>query len=310
MTTTSIIIPTYNRETELQVALKSILRQSRLPDEVILCDDGHLSDFPLRKEFEKKGIDCIFHKKKIPGLTESRNEGIDRSHGDIILFLDDDIQLFPEYVASVISVFEDDPEQRIGGVGGAVINPKPMNAARRARWMFNLLFLNDGLREGKVLPSGYCTDFGTTPFPLKHQCRVDFLVGCCFSFRRKIFDTYRFTPRYRSYALGEDKDFSYRVSADFDLMYCPTARLYHFESPAMRPHKDIMTQKNIMSRYLFFRDYVCRRKWQWLLYGYSLAGYILAQSLVALFSRDQDQKKRINGAFAALKRILRGDVPA
>lgn len=309
MTTTSIIIPTYNREAELRVALTSILAQTRLPEEVIICDDGDLSGFPLRAAFENKGIACIFHKKRTPGLTESRNQGIDLSHGDIIFFLDDDVKLLPEYVEAVVRVFENDPDHHIGGVGGAVVNPRPMNLSRLARWLFNLLFFNDGMREGRVLISGYCTDFGTTPFPLKHPCRVDFLVGCCFSFRRTVFDTYRFTPRYRSYALGEDKDFSYRVSGDFALMYCPEAKLYHFESPAMRPDKETMTRKNMISRYLFFRDMVCRRKWQWFFYWYSAAGYVLAQCIIALFSDSENERSRARGAFSALKQIIGKRLP-
>ena len=36
----SLIIPTYNRPDELTVALRSVLEQTRLPDELVIVDDG------------------------------------------------------------------------------------------------------------------------------------------------------------------------------------------------------------------------------------------------------------------------------
>ncbi|MBF0144456.1 MAG: glycosyltransferase family 2 protein, partial [Magnetococcales bacterium] len=72
----SIIIPTYHRPKELGDCLQSILRQTLLPFEVIVVDDGDLGGFPMREALEAAGIRCLYHKKEKPGLTASRNVGI------------------------------------------------------------------------------------------------------------------------------------------------------------------------------------------------------------------------------------------
>ena len=95
---TSVIIPTYNRPEDLKNCIRSILNQSVKPDEVIVIDDGNLPEFPLLKECKDTGIHCIFHKKNIPGLTASRNAGVKLSTGDIIFFLDDDVELLSGYI--------------------------------------------------------------------------------------------------------------------------------------------------------------------------------------------------------------------
>ena len=41
---TSLIISTYNRSDALEICVKSVLRQSLLPDEIIIADDGSKED--------------------------------------------------------------------------------------------------------------------------------------------------------------------------------------------------------------------------------------------------------------------------
>ena len=46
---TSLIISTYNRSDALELCVKSVLRQSLLPDEIIIADDGSKEDTRDRK---------------------------------------------------------------------------------------------------------------------------------------------------------------------------------------------------------------------------------------------------------------------
>ena len=125
MATTSVVIPTFNRPAELKVALRSLLEQTRPVDEIIVCDDGELEGFPLASELEEAGVRCILHKPRTRGLTEARNEGVARASGEIILFLDDDVELAPGYVAAVLAAFDTPCEMTVGGVGGWPVIPGP-----------------------------------------------------------------------------------------------------------------------------------------------------------------------------------------
>ena len=49
----SIVIPTFERQQSLHECLSSILLQSRLPDEVIIVDDGTLSEVFITDERER-----------------------------------------------------------------------------------------------------------------------------------------------------------------------------------------------------------------------------------------------------------------
>lgn len=304
----SIIIPTYNRFRELQDCIHSIINQTVKPYELIIVDDGNLSEPPLEKECKAAGIRYIYHKKDTPGLTESRNAGIKLANGNIIFFLDDDVVLFPDYIEEILKVYEADKTNTVGGVGGAIANCKPLNLGQRTKRMIDVLFLLSGFREGKVLPSGYCTSFGTTNFPIKKIQEVDFLSGGVMSYRMEIFQEFSFTDKYRNYGYGEDKDFSFRVSKKYKLFFNPKAKILHLESPKMRPDEVIAGRKLVIGRYLFFRDLVKKSRVEWLLFYYALFGYILGRIIILIFYPNKNNLDRLRGIFIAVRDILKGNI--
>ena len=44
MSTVSVVIPTFNRESFIEQCVVSVVKQSRKPDEVIVVDDGQLME--------------------------------------------------------------------------------------------------------------------------------------------------------------------------------------------------------------------------------------------------------------------------
>jgi len=303
----SIIIPTYKREGELNNALRSILIQTRLPQEVIIVDDGDMGGFPLQQLFEDSGIRTLYHRKKAPGLPESRNSGVQLSTGEVILFIDDDVILFPTYVEEIVKVFESDETGEIGGVGGSEANLiKPMTLRNRLRRLRDIIFLMGGFKEGRVLPSGYCTEYGSTGNPIMKYTEVDFLVGATSAYRMAVCQDYQFTENYRE--LGEDKDFSYRVSRKYRLLINPNALLYHFESPLSRGNRRHRGRRGILGRYIFFRKYLFKSRYQWLFFYYALSGHIASRSLVALVSSDSGDREQLWGMLGATRDIVLGKV--
>lgn len=307
MLSASIIVPTYNRPDELEVTLESILYQTRKPNEVIIIDDGNLPVSPLRYEFEAADIKYTYRQKNKPGLTESRNLGVSLTTGDIILFLDDDVKLFKDYIETILDVYEDDTKKEIGGVGALIVNHKPLTLARRIRHLYDRLFLISGKIEGIALPSGFCTNYGATSHPPTHLMAVDFLSGAACSYRAGVFDQLGFTDRYRDFGFGEDKDFSIQVAERYRLLLQPKARLYHFESPLMRPDLYNTGRKFILGRYLFFRVHSYRGWWSWILFGYAMTGYIASRFFITLLSCRRKEWRRMLGIASALKDIFKGD---
>lgn len=87
------IIPTHRRPALLRDAISSVLRQTRLPDELIVVDDvGDLqtAQFVLSQVGRAPLALRYVHNSRCPGACASRNLGALLSSGDWFAFLDDD----------------------------------------------------------------------------------------------------------------------------------------------------------------------------------------------------------------------------
>jgi glycosyltransferase involved in cell wall biosynthesis len=305
MTRISIIIPTYNRPAELKNTIESILKQTQKPYEIIIVDDGNLKALPLEEESNIAGIKYIYYKKDRPGLTESRNKGIESANGSIIFFLDDDVILSSNYIEEILGVYANDSNQDVGGVGGIITNHNRHGFKGCLTQIFEVIFLISGFNEGRVLPSGFCTDFGTTGLQMKGIKTVDFLSGGVCSFRKKIFEEFSFnTEKYLNYGLGEDKDFSYKVSKRYKLFVNPKAQVLHLESPLMRTNKYKEGQMVLMDRYIFFKQHVKTGWWSWIFFYYAVFGYFAEKILGLLVFPKKDKIDRLRGLFNSLQNII------
>lgn len=103
----SLIIPTYNRAHLLSGAVDSALAQTRLPDEIIVVDDG--SSDQTAQVLQNYGEQIIVLHKPNGGLASARNAGIERSSGDALAFLDDDDTLTPDSIAVRAALLEQHP---------------------------------------------------------------------------------------------------------------------------------------------------------------------------------------------------------
>ncbi|OFX62818.1 MAG: hypothetical protein A2066_03695 [Bacteroidetes bacterium GWB2_41_8] len=99
----SLIISTYNKPEYLSHCLKSISELDELPDEIIVADDGsgkETSDLieKFRIQFPIQLIH-VWQEDKGFRLSRSRNNGILKSSGDYLIFIDDDLILHPKFIA-------------------------------------------------------------------------------------------------------------------------------------------------------------------------------------------------------------------
>ncbi len=303
----SVIIPTFNRPVELKNCIQSILEQTVRPFELIIIDDGNLQDLPLKKECKDAGIQYRYLKKNKPGLTASRNAGVKLAQGDIIFFLDDDVVLFPDYIQEMLNTY--DEKRIIGGVGGLIANQKPSKFIHPVRRLLDVALLISSFSEGKVLPSGFCINFGETGLPIKRVKEVDFLSGGVSSYRKEIFEEFSFdTEKYLGYGLGEDMDFSYQVSKKYKLMLNPKVRLFHLKSSKMRLDKKEEGRQFIINRYLFFTRHVKKSWWSWLFFFYAIFGYVLIRIISFIILPKTKKIGRIKGYFSAFGDILKGNI--
>src|SRR3989339_1018223 len=98
----SVVIPVYNAETMIVGCLESILKQSVLPDEVIVVDNGS-SDrtYDIVKKYidnNRTSLKAQIVKEEKKGAAAARNKGISMALSDIIVFTDSDCLAFPNWI--------------------------------------------------------------------------------------------------------------------------------------------------------------------------------------------------------------------
>lgn len=100
--TTSLIIATYNWATALELVLMSVQKQSLLPNEVIIADDGSTEETKLLiQKFQKifpVPLVHVWHKDDGFRLSEIRNKAIKEASYDYIIQIDGDVILHKHFI--------------------------------------------------------------------------------------------------------------------------------------------------------------------------------------------------------------------
>jgi len=120
MIKSSIIIPTRNRAIPLASAIQTIILQDYpIPQfEIIIVDNG--STDHTKKNVETAilnnptcNIKYVFEPE--PGLLSGRHRGALEAKGDILIFVDDDIEPVKTWLTSIMETFEDEDIHLVGG---------------------------------------------------------------------------------------------------------------------------------------------------------------------------------------------------
>jgi len=116
----SVLILTQNRPQILKKCLASLIKQTVLPDQIVVVDNG--SGEKTEKailEFKKK-IKIDYFQEKIKGEAFSRNRALKLAKGDILIFIDDDCVADKNWVENIINFFQKNPKP--DGIVGRVEN--------------------------------------------------------------------------------------------------------------------------------------------------------------------------------------------
>lgn len=101
----AVVIPLYNKGGALERTLDSIASQSRLPDEIVIVDDGSTDDsLAIANAYVARmtgTIRCVVLSQSNSGVSVARNRGADSSTARYIAFLDADDEWLPDYLAEV-----------------------------------------------------------------------------------------------------------------------------------------------------------------------------------------------------------------
>lgn len=229
----SVVICTYNREKYIAESINASLNQtvSHSYYQVIVVNNNSTdaTDDICRKLLEEKQFSYFIEEKQ--GLSHARNRGIKESQGEIIVFVDDDAIMKPDYIANMLTFFEERKE--VVGVGGKIL---PRYEEQKAAWLSPVL-----------MPLIAALDMGNKPRKFRMG---KFPIGANMAFRKSVFDQIglfnvdlgRNGTKLQG---GEEKDIFARMrSENMPIWYCPDVIVHHV-IPESRLEEDYIRRMGI-----------------------------------------------------------------
>ncbi|MFL2982934.1 MAG: glycosyltransferase [Candidatus Neomarinimicrobiota bacterium] len=206
----SIITPTYNRADELGHLLDSISNQSINLDNVqcVISDDGSNDNTKrlIKNWQEKAKFDIIYINQNNQGPGAARNHGLEKSSGDLILFIDSDCEAHPQWIEKIILEYANNPFDACGGPDGAKNDFTLLQKA--IDYSMTSFFTTGGMR-------GHSEKMLAKFYPRTHNMGIT----------RKIFDT---IGGFGDLRHGQDIEYSNRIrKSGAKIKFIKDALVYH-----------------------------------------------------------------------------------
>ena len=241
----AFVIPTKDRGEDLRRMLRSLVSQTRLPDQVIVVDGSGVEVSWCVAEFSELKIDYV--RLLPPSLSAQRNAGMAMLRPEITHagYLDDDVVLELDAVYEMASFW--------GGagldVGGAAFNVVDGASSGSSALSWRSTVAGAGL--GSIAPSGVVRELGEVQVNLE----TDWLCGGAQIWLREVIDNYSYDNWFQGTGFMEDVDYSYGVRERYRLFVVAAARLAHF-TPPVRPDRQFLFGKwQVVNRMYIVRKY-------------------------------------------------------
>lgn len=188
----SVIIPSRLRKETLAKCLKSLQKQVRVPDEIIIIENHHVQTYSdLLKQFPRLPIK-LFLQNKI-GKSHARNLGIKTAKYEVLAFLDDDCLPKKDWLYEIELFFK---QNKIGVVLGKSIEKKKSILMNAYEFQYKDFFLKSRIdyKSGRVLGG-------------------EVLNTRNFAIRKSLINNHglEFDPIFDKFGFAEDADFGKKI---------------------------------------------------------------------------------------------------
>lgn len=301
----SVIIATMNRSDDLRVALQSIAKQKLMPLEVLVIDQsGDERTRQLVEGFKTSdpslsGCLHYFYQEE-KSLVKARNRGISLAKGELLSFLDDDVELFDDYYEQVADFLKANPD--VGALSGNTLSTDDFHGFNwRFRTVIMRLFLLSDW-NGHLT----CSGFGHPIYERKigRVIDVELLPGCNMNYLAKTISGEKFDEWFTGYSYREDVDFSYRISKKTRAVMIPTAKLYHYFSKNNRMDFDRLRRMEAKNNRYIFNKFKRKNFVSLIFFCYSLLGVVMVDFFEFLRSLNQIKYNKFKASLSAFIEIL------
>ncbi len=199
----SIIIPTRNRFDYINLLIDDILKQDISNYEIIVVDQ---SENPINVP------NCNHIITNTLGPCISRNMGAKEANGEILVFLDDDARIYPDFIREITTPISKD---RFDAVAGAMCDPNG-----------NYILDQEDFLKGQG--DNFIKVLTNNPDASKSRISLAF-PGCCAAMLKSVFDAVNgFEESFDPTGAGEDRDMALKLYKNgYSLWYNSKAKLLH-----------------------------------------------------------------------------------
>jgi len=229
----SAVIPTKDRPEDAGEAVRVLLRQTRLPERVVVVDasdPAYALPDELAAQAARLSVELLVVASR-PSTSAQRNLGARAVETPIVLFLDDDVRLPPDYAEALLDRWEAAGLEALGGLAGTpAVVPRQGAVSRAVR---RLLMLNYVDPSGEAMTLRRSGNVRYVPEP-RRAVHVPALGAGATAYRTDLARAHPFDERFPGYAPGEDLDMAYRVAAAAPILQTPEVRWTHLWHPRER----------------------------------------------------------------------------
>lgn len=177
----SVVMTTYNGERFLAEQMQSLLKQTRLPDEVIICDDCSKDGTveTVRRFIETRGLSnwYFFENAENCGYVKNFREAMGRAGGDIMFLCDQDDVWEPDKIEKMAGAMEADPAILAMACGYRLIDGEGKPLVSDTKKFYSA--------------SGRDTEGGVSPVRSGKTLYYNIAQGCACAYRRELVEQYR-----------------------------------------------------------------------------------------------------------------------
>lgn len=252
----SIIIPTLNRQKDLNNCLNSILNNSVKPDEIILIEQWNLKKTKnIIENFKwKLNIKLLF--SDIKSWSIARNKWINKANWEYLFFIDDDTTFDYNFIEYATSYLNKNKEVMWITWKDMMTQVKPNIFWMIVGFIFNISTIKE---SWKILNSWH----NTIIYYSNKVENIEAIPWCCMILRKKSLSNSKFNHNFIKRSFWEDMEFSYKIYKKYwkwSLKYLPKLKFYHHKSVISRLKNDSLIKMKIIYRYIFWKNEVYNNK--------------------------------------------------
>jgi hypothetical protein len=167
-----------------------------------------------------------------------------------------------DYFEQIMCVFNQDKENKVGGVIGYVTN-QYIDPKSNPYWIwYRRLRLFTTYEPGRFdFETGYPITRYLQP-PHEGVKQMDFISSGCAVWRKVVFNLgLRFSEFFIGYGPLEDVHFALRAARDWTLIECGRAECVHLHTLKGRENSRLIAKKTVLNHRFVFMDIVPKRTW-------------------------------------------------